>query len=485
MNALAIWFRNNAFVRAITNIWSIPELKTKMLWTMFFLFIYRIGFHIPIPLVNTAALDALRHELATTLGGDGGFVSFVDLVSGGGLADCTLFSIGIMPYISASIIFSLLTKIVPALDELSKEGERGRKKLGQYTKYLAVLLCIVQSFMMINLIQNVQTTDRIYLIDPEDRGLFFISTVFVLTTGGMFLVWLSEQISEYGIGNGASVVIMCGIIARLPSSLRSYVGGLGSAGGDIKTHEGEMLLRLCVFVLMLIAVIALVVLMTQGQRRISIQNPKIARGQKIYGGNRATIPLRVNQAGVMPVIFASSLIIFPSMIFGYIAQNLQSKDPGWQQSISSFFAWIASTLGFGNFWYVVLYIAAVFFFSFFWNQLMFNPTDLSKQWKEAGAFIPGVRPGRETAKFLQDILVRITFVGAVFLCFIALFPQVVSSWLSIEYSLAAFLGGTSLLIMVSVVLDIVQKVESHLVVREYEGLAPGARGGGRQRRSRR
>ncbi|MBI4568457.1 MAG: preprotein translocase subunit SecY [Planctomycetes bacterium] len=462
--------------KTVRNIWVIPELRSKLLATLGFLFVYRVGFMVPIPGINTRVLAEMETSQET-----GQLLGLIDLVSGGSLMRCSVFSLGIMPYISASIIFSLLVKVLPKLEELSKEGEAGRRKIGQYTRYTAVLLCFFQSFFTINLIVAQKVGD-----DPryqrslyyESLGSFWFTAIAVLslTMGTMFLVWLGEQITEYGIGNGASVIIMAGIVARMPQSVFHMVA---SGSQDDASGSSDALFKLVVFLILFAFIVALVVLIHLGQRRIPIQNPKISRGRRVYAGDRSAIPLRVNHAGVMPVIFASSLMIFPPMIFSQFAD--------WSQGVAwlgSVFSSAHASLLPGSLVYTLVYMVSVFFFAFFWNQLVFNPDEMSRQLKEYGAFIPGVRPGRKTAEYLKNIMVRITLVGAIFLCFIALFPHTVADWMQMDFSLASFLGGTSLLILVGVALDVVQKVESHLVVRNYDGFGEGGAARARGARNR-
>ena len=439
-------------LQAFRNIFHIPELRKKLLVTAGFLILYRVGSFIPIPGLDTEKLDEL------TRGNQGGLMDLMNMVSmltGGALQQCTLFALGIMPYISASIIFSLLTKVIPALDALAKEGDTGRQKINQYTRYSTILLCLVQSIFIIMYIAN-----RDLVLDPGPW--FWFSTVLTLTTGTVFLMWIGEQITEFGIGNGISLIIMGGIVADLPGSLWQFgltVKSAAAAGENVPLQ----VLKFLVFVALFVGVVVAVVIMQQGQRRIPIQQQKHTRGRKVFGGQRHYLPLRINAAGVMPVIFAESLIVIPSAV------------------ISQFWPGFGDYFARGeSFWYLTVYIAMVIFFTFFWVSLTFNPVEMAGQMKERGSFIPGIRPGKRTADYLEGIMNRITFVGAIFLAIIGVFPTIISAAMNINMLLAQFLGGTGILIVVGVALDVVQKVESHLLMRHYEGFMRTGRIRGRR-----
>jgi len=439
-------------LQAFRNIFRIPELRKKLLVTAGFLILYRIGSFIPIPGIDQQKLA----DLTQSQGGLADVMQMVSMLTGGALAQCTLFALGIMPYISASIIFSLLTKVIPALEALSKEGETGRQKINQYTRYSTVLLCMIQSVFIIMWIRQNDLA-----LDPGPY--FWFSTVLTLTTGTVFLMWVGEQITEFGIGNGISLIIMAGIIAMMPGAIYQFFGNVQlayEAGENVPVE----VLKFLVFIGLFVGVIVAVVIMQLGQRRIRVQQQKHTRGRRVYGGQRHYLPLRVNAAGVMPVIFAESLIIIPSAMFGQFW-------PGFADYFSR-----------GNsFWYLALYIAMVIFFTYFWVSLTFNPVEMASNMKEYGSFIPGIRPGRRTADYLEQIMNRITFVGAIFLAFIGVFPTIVAGVLGVNVLLASFLGGTGILIVVGVALDIVQKVESHLLMRHYEGFMKTGRLRGRSR----
>ncbi|MEZ6184694.1 MAG: preprotein translocase subunit SecY [Planctomycetota bacterium] len=426
-------------MQAIANIFRIPELRKKMLYTAAFLIVYRLGSIVPIPGIDVEKLNA-----GAAGGGLADIMNMMSMLTGGALAQCTLFALGIMPYISASIIFSLLVKVIPALEALQKEGDSGRQKINQYTRYSTVGLCLVQSVFIIIYISN-----RNLALDPG--AWFWFSTILTLTTGTVFLMWIGEQITEYGIGNGISLIIMAGIIAVMPGAIYQFFKNVQEAakqGDNVPIEVMKFLMFLALFV----GVVVAVVIMQQGQRRIRIQQQKHTRGRKVYGGQRHYLPLRVNAAGVMPVIFAESLIMIPSALLSQV----------WP-AFSDYFARGES------FWYVAVYVAMVMFFTYFWVSLTFNPVEMAGNMKEQGSFIPGIRPGRRTAEYLEGIMNRITFVGALFLAFIGIFPTLVTQFLSVDFLLASFLGGTGILIVVGVALDVVQKVESHLLMRHYEG----------------
>ena len=428
-------------LQSLRNIVKIPELRTKILWTAFFLIIYRIGSHIPIPGINLAELSRLL-ESNNMVGGKalGGALVLLSTLSGGALSNCAIFSLGIMPYISASIIFSLLVKVIPSLEALSKEGASGQKKINEYTRYATVPLCLIQSIMIVKLFASKNI--GFSLIDPRAGFMFYFIAIVSLTSGTIFLMWLGEQISEYGIGNGISLLIMAGIIARVHVQV----------GIILQTEQGDQLRKFFILIFLLCLVVAGVVYMTRGQRRIAVQQAKHTRGRKVYGGQRHFLPLKINQAGVMPVIFASSVIVFPMTIIAMTGSKF--------------------SLSARSFWYLVIYISMIYFFSYFWTSLMFQPNEMANNLKEYGSFIPGTRPGKRTADYLEKVMVHVTFVGAAFLALIALFPQLIIVSMRLEGYASVFaynLGGTSILIVVGVVLEIIRKLESHLLMRHYDG----------------
>ncbi|MEK7484249.1 MAG: preprotein translocase subunit SecY [Planctomycetota bacterium] len=442
----------NTFKTTISNIFHIPELRTKLFWTLGLLLLYRLGSHIPIPGIDTAVLKEYQRNISQIWGGA---LTVFSTISGGAIGNCALFSLGIMPYISASIIFSLLTKVVPKLEALSKEGQSGQRKINEYTRLAAVPICIIQSYFIIKMLAGPQSGGR-YLIQPADFTFGFILFSMIALTGGtLFLMWLSELITDHGLGNGASMLIMAGILADLPTTIQLMFA-------DDQRDIFKMVILFGIFIL----IVSAVVLITQGQRRIPVQQAKHTRGRKVYGGQKHYMPLRVNQAGVMPVIFASSLLIVPTFIAKAFGSNV-----------------LESLVGYDSFFYILMYCVMIFFFSFFWTNLMFAPLEMANQMKEHGSFIPGIRPGKNTSVYLEGIVTRITFVGAIFLAMIALMPQLVSWGLGLKgYGNMAvrFLGGTGLLIVVGVALDVVQKVESHLLMRNYHGFVRRGRIRGRR-----
>jgi preprotein translocase subunit SecY len=452
-------------------VFTIPELRQKIFLTMGLLAIYRIGWWIPLPVVDPVKMNRWAQDVQGA-GGLGALVEQVAIFSASQFSQATIFGLGIMPYISASIIFQLLATVYPPLEKLQKEGESGRKKINEYTRYATVLLCIFQSwFYMRILIANDLVRDAFLAGTPPDQYLPFswqLTAVLTMTAGTVFLMWLGEQIDEYGIGNGISLLIMAGILARMPGAgwqllqpLARDGLELGSAGGTIGVD------KLLVLAAMFVGVVFGVVLITQGQRRIPTQSAKHVRGRRVYGGTRQYLPLRVNQAGVMPIIFASSLLLFPGVAFQWLA----SLDWGQQDAWRSFFQMLNSTFQRGeSFLYSLMYVGLIYFFCYFWTAITFNPKDMADNLKNYGTFIPGHRPGKRTADYLEKVMVRITYVGAGFLAIVAIIPTLVATWMNVPWNVASFYGGTGLLIAVSVAFDLVQKIDSHLVMRNYKGL---------------
>jgi len=454
----ALW-SSSAVRRNLENIFAIPELLKKLAFTLALLCIYRIGFHVPL-----AGLD--QQQIASWIqrgkGTFGQALEYFSMFTGGSLQQSTLFGLGIMPYISASIIFQLLVTVVPALERLQKEGPAGQKKIQEYTRYATVLLCLIQAVFWMNVMRR---SDLLY---PQYRGdwLVYMMGVIGLTAGTIFLMWLGEQIDEYGIGNGISLLIMAGIVVRLPRAVmdlgKQADFSLGALGSETSIGPEKILFLTAAFIF----VVAGAILITQGQRRIPIQQAKQMRGRRVYGGQRQYLPLRVNHGGVMPIIFASSLMIFPNVLFGWLHRSV------WPTSD------IARTLSDAfqsqSYVYAISYIGLIFFFAYFWTTVQFRPKEMAEQLRDYGHFIPGLRPGKRTADYLERVMERITYCGAAFLSLIAVIPTVVSSRLNIPFSIAAFLGGTGLLIVVSVTLDLVQRIEANLVMRNYGGFLGGS-----------
>jgi preprotein translocase subunit SecY len=437
-------------------IFTIPELRKKILFTLGLLAVYRVGWQIPLPIVDQSSMTAFFQSSS----GMGQLFQQVAVFSAARLSQVTIFGLGIMPYISASIIFQLLGSVWGPLERLQKEGESGRKKINEYTRYATVLLCIGQSWAYLGFLISQNLVLDSYLVNGALPVSWQIVMVTIMTAGTIFLMWLGEQIDEFGIGNGISLIIMAGILADLPGAVYSLLDTssleLGSGSGRIGVEV--ILLLLILF----FAVVAGVVFITLGQRRIPTQSAKHVRGRRVYGGTRQYLPLRVNQAGVMPIIFASSLLMFPSIIFTALAPYGSI----WSNLNDSF------TRGSG-FLYNLLYIILIYFFCYFWTAITFNPKDMAENLKSFGTFSPGYRPGKRTADYLEKVMVRITYVGAGFLAVVAIAPMVITGLFSVNYTVAQFFGGTSLLIAVSVAFDLVQKIDSHLVMRNYRGLLEG------------
>jgi preprotein translocase subunit SecY len=450
-------------------VFTIPELRQKIFLTLIFLGIYRVGFQITLPIIDQNAMAS-----TTTQSTFGDFVDKVAVFAASDLQKATIFGLGIMPYISASIIFQLLGSVWKPLEELRKEGETGRKKINEYTRYVTVLLCFVQSWFYLWAIMQPRSGVGMiaaqFLTDPGDpTSLSFgwqLSAVVTMTCGTVFLMWLGEQIDEFGIGNGISLLIMAGILARMPGAMINLIKnaefellGFGSSRTGIET-----LIVLC---FLFVAVVFGVVFITLGQRRIPTQSAKHVRGRRVYGGTRQHLPLRINQAGVMPIIFASSLLMLPTMIFGALAGVTTGR-------VQDVFGELGQMLGGGmSFTYNLLYVVLIYFFCYFWTAITFNPKEMADNLNDYGTFIPGYRPGKRTADYLEKVMVRITYVGAGFLALVAIVPTMISGSLGVDFQIASFYGGTGLLIAVSVAFDLVQKIDSHLVMRNYRGLLEG------------
>jgi preprotein translocase subunit SecY len=372
-----------------------------------------------------------------------------------------------MPYISASIIFQLLASVWPPLEKLQKEGEAGRKKINEYTRYATVGICLIQAWFWVTYIAKPQAEGGLGLAIEGYNGFWYVfSSIITMTVGTVFLMWLGEQIDEYGIGNGISLIIMAGIIARIPDATQSLLFERGQLRSSILTLGGSGtggdvgLEKLIVLVFLFVGVVVGVIAITKGQRRIPTQSAKHVRGRRVFGGTRQFLPLRVNQAGVMPVIFASSLLLIPTFLFKWMAQTFNAN---WAYNLSASFER-------QGYLYNVFYILMIYFFCYFWTAITFNPKDMANNLKDYGSFIPGYRPGKRTADYLERVIMRITYVGAAFLAVVAIIPSMISSALEVNYTVASFYGGTGLLIVISVALDLVQKINSHLVMRNYPGL---------------
>jgi preprotein translocase subunit SecY len=414
---------------------GLSELWSRLRFLFLAILVYRIGAHVPVPGVNPEKLAQIFHQ------NEGTIVSLFNMFSGGALERMSLFALGIMPYISASIIMQLLTAVTPALDQLKKEGESGRRKISQYTRYGTLFLAIVQSFGMAI---GLQSQGVALLSGPG----FVATAVVTLVTGTMFLMWLGEQVTERGIGNGISMIIFAGIVAGLPSAVGQT---LESA------RQGDLNLLVVFLVLIVaVAVVAFVVFVEKGQRRISISYAKRQQGRKIYAAQQSHLPLKINMAGVIPPIFATSILLFPASIGQWVGS---ANEWTWLQNMSL-------TLSPGQPLYVLLFAMGIVFFCFFYTALMFDPKEVADNLKKSGAFIPGIRPGEQSAKYIDSVLARLTLVGAVYITLVCLLPQFLQVWFKVPF----YLGGTSLLIVVVVVMDFLTQIQSHLMSHQYESL---------------
>ncbi len=447
--------------RAMT-VFKIPELRRKIFLTIALLGIYRMGFWIPLPFINQQVLQESLQNMQTNQG-IGQIMQVVALFSASNIGNSTIFGLGIMPYISASIIFQLLGSVVPRLQELQKEGEAGRKKINEWTRRATVVICLFQSYFWIRALSGGVLGGGGLILDGYDTFAWHMVGTITMTAGTVFLMWIGEQIDAYGIGNGISLLIMAGILARMPQAGAELLRPAFDDGVGLGTDSGiEKLLLLGVI---FVAVVFWVIMITQGQRRIPIQSAKHVRGRRVHGGQRQSLPLRVNQAGVMPIIFASSLLMIPMFLFQQLHEHFGPR----------FWGPLADAFGSSGrgFVYNVSYVGLIYFFCYFWTAVTFNPRDMASNLKDYGSFVPGYRPGERTAAFLEQVMVRITYVGAAFLALVAIIPTIIATAMGIPFLIASFYGGTGLLIVVSVALDLVQKIDSHLVMRNYPGLPEG------------
>lgn len=440
--------------QALFNIFKIADLRKKVLFTLGFIVIYRIGAYIPTPGIDSANLAKFFDNIARTQGGT--LFGIMNMFSGGAMRRLTIFALGIMPYITASIILQLLTAVFPNLEKLTKDPE-GHKRLVQYTRQGTVILCLIQALFVSIWLENPAHFGSLQIVQFPGWG-FRLLTMLTLTTGTTFIMWLGEQITERGIGNGISLIITAGIISRLPAAVYQ----LSSLLYQRQISALSLLLILSVAVV----VVGAVVLITQGQRKIPVQYARRVVGRKIYGGQATYIPLRVNQAGVMPIIFAQSIILFPATIAGLTA--------------NPFIQSIARALTPGRLFYSLFYSLMIIFFTYFYTAISFNPKDIADNMKRYGGFVPGIRPGRNTAEYFDYIMNRITLPGAIFLAIIAIMPQIIYKGFKIPYLVASFFGGTALLIVVGVLLDTMRQIESHLLMRHYEGFVSKGRIRGRR-----
>ncbi|MDD5449523.1 MAG: preprotein translocase subunit SecY [Candidatus Omnitrophica bacterium] len=447
-------------LRSFANLIKIPDLRKKITITLALIAVYRIGAYIPTPGIDGMKLAQFFDNIAKQQGGT--LFGIMNLFSGGAIERLTIFALGIMPYISASIILQLLATVVPSLEKLAKEGEAGHKKITQYTRYGTVILAAIQSFFIAMWLEAPQRFGGLQIVQYPGWP-FRILTMITLTSGTAFIMWLGEQIQEKGIGNGISLIITVGIISRIPTALFQLLSLLS----PFQPEKAQLnVFTIITMVIMLVAVVVAVVLITQGQRKIPIQYAKRVVGRRVYGGQSTYIPLRVNQAGVIPIIFAQSIILFPATVASLI------PNPAMQN--------LAQVLMRGNVVYNVIYSLLIIFFAYFYTAITFNPSDVAENMKKYGGFVPGIRPGKATSDYLDFVMTRITLPGAVFLAIIAILPSIVSNSLKIPYLVASFFGGTGLLIIVGVMLDTIRVLESQLIMRHYEGFVSHGRVRGRR-----
>ncbi|MCB9800195.1 MAG: preprotein translocase subunit SecY [Candidatus Omnitrophica bacterium] len=439
-------------LKAYANIFKIPDLRSKVLFTLLIIVIYRIGTYVPTPGIDGTALAHFFAQISRSPGGT--LFGIMGMFSGGALQKATIFALGIMPYISASIILQLLTVVIPKLEQMAKEGEEGRKQIIQYTRYGTIILAIIQTFFISLWLENPNAFQGTVIVPNPGWG-FRLMTILTLTTGTAFIMWLGEQIDQYGIGNGMSIIITAGIIESIPTAFwQTYLLLSPFDPARQQLAWWKFALMIALFVGTVVGVIMII----QGQRKIPVQYAKQIRGHRMYGGQSTYLPLKVNQAGVIPIIFAQSVILFPATIAGFF--------PG-SGAINS----VAHALSPGSITHSIIYALLILFFTFFYTAITFNPVEVSENLQKFGGFVPGIRPGKNTAEYLDYIMTRIAASGAIFLAIIALFPNVISSprVLNIPFLIASFFGGTGLLIIVGVVLDTVKQIESQLLMRHYEG----------------
>ena len=458
---------------SLKNIFAVPELRNRVLFTLGLLAVYRIGNHLPVPGVNTEALALLAEQTKNSMFG------LYDMFTGGNLSRVTIFALGIMPYISSSIILQLLTVVWPYLERLSKEGELGRRKITQYTRYGTILLSVVQALAIAAFLETqTNVAGGLPLVFNPGWG-FKLMAVLTLTTGTCFIMWLGEQITERGIGNGMSLIIYAGIVVGLPRAVFSTLDQL---------RTGQMgPLRLVILVALMVLVIAAIVFIERGHRRVTVQYAKRVVGRRMYGGSSTHIPLKVNTSGVIPVIFASSLLAIPATLSGIFSQD-------------SWFQGVVTQMAYGMPLYNLLYVAGIIFFAYFYTAIVFNPDDVAENMRKYGGFVPGIRPGKKTAEYIDTILARITLVGAVYLALVAILPEflitgfkvapipfigerldaILPRFVTEGLNVTFYFGGTSLLIIVGVAMDTVQQVESQLIMRHYDGFMKKTRIRGRR-----
>ena len=436
-------------IETIKNIWKIEDLRSRLLTTFLFVMIYRFGSYVVLPGIDPTALTALKAQTS------GGLLALLDMFSGGAFANASIFALGIMPYISASIVIQLLTIAVPYFQKMQREGESGRRKMNQFTRYLTVGILLLQgpSYLVNLSVQLAQAGSAV-----PSGFMFTLTSTLILCGGSMFVMWLGERITDKGIGNGISFIILVGIISRFPGAIiKEFASRLGDAGGGLVMFLGELIF--------LLVVIAASIMLVQGTRKIPVQYAKRVVGNKQYGGVRQYIPLKINAAGVMPIIFAQAIMFIPLTLAGFANS----------EAVSGF---IGAFMDNNGFWYNFVFGLLIVIFTYFYTAITVNPTQMAEEMKRNNGFIPGIKPGKRTAEYLDIIMSRITLPGSIFLALIAIMPAF-ASLLGINQEFAQFFGGTSLLILVGVVLDTLQQIESHLLMRHYDGLLKSGRIKGR------
>lgn len=439
------------FIKALTTCFKIEDLRKKILFTLSIIAVYRLGCFIPTPGINAKALAELFNRITETTGG-GNVFTIMNMFSGGSLEKLTVFSLGVMPYISSSIIMQLLTAVIPALEKMSKEGRSGYQKINQYTRYGTLVLALIQSFFIALWLETPQVMHQgLALVNNPGWG-FRLTTVLALTTGTMVIMWLGERIQEQGVGNGMSLIITAGILSSAPAAVSQtilLVSPNAAAGAQLQP------LTVLVMCFLFVAVVVATTLITQAQRRIPVQYARRVVNSRVAGGQNSFIPLKVDTAGIIAIIFAQSIILFPATIASFVPAG----------GLSNFAAYLAR----GHWPYYVLYAGLIVFFCYFYTAIVFNPTDVGENMKKHGGFIPGIRPGKDTADYLDFVLTRITLVGALYICVIAVMPDAIMASARVPYLVASFFGGTGILITVGVMLDTMKQVESHLQMHNYEG----------------
>ena len=443
------------FINTIKNIWSIKDLRDRILYTLALILIYRIGSYVVIPGINPSDLAGLQEQTRD------GVLGLLNMFSGGAFSNASIFALGIMPYITASIVMQLLTMVVPYFTKMQREGESGRRKINQMTRWLTIVVCIFQSFAYLANLRAQINGAHIYSITGSDSPNFFnwvLPISIMLTCGTLFVMWLGERITDKGIGNGISLLIMVGIVARLPFALfAEFASRMEEQGGQLVIFFVELIV--------LLVVIMLCILLVQGTRRIPVQYAKRIVGNKQYGGARQYVPIKVNAAGVMPIIFAQAIMFIPVTLFGFSSSESMT---GIKAALSNF----------DGFWDNAIFAILIIVFTYFYTAVAINPKQMADDMKKNGGFIPGIKPGKKTEEFFDNVLSKITLPGSIFLAIIAILPAIVRLF-GVNQQFAQFYGGTSLLILVGVVLDTLQQIESHLLMRHYDGLTKSGRIKGR------